>query len=60
MTFLIIIKPAMEQCGIEVYRADQLSETGKITDQMFRKILYEDLYIAVLTFHKPNVFMSWQ
>lgn len=46
----------MEQCGIEVYRSDHMSETGKVTDQMFRGILSEDLCIAVLTFHKPNVF----
>lgn len=54
--FDYIIKPAMDQCGIEVYRSDHISETGKITDQMFRGILGEDLCIAVLTFHKPNVF----
>jgi hypothetical protein len=54
--FDYIIKPAMEQCGIEVYRSDHMSETGKITDQMFRGILSEDLCIAVLTFNKPNVF----
>lgn len=51
-----IIKPAMEQCGIEAYRSDHLKEPGRITEQMFRAILNEDLCIAVLTFFNPNVF----
>jgi len=51
-----IIKPAMEQCDIKVYRSDHLREPGKISDQMYREILGDDLCIAVLTFHNPNVF----
>jgi hypothetical protein len=51
-----IITPALEECGIEPVRSDRLAEPGKITDQMFRELLDDDLCIAVLTFHNPNVF----
>lgn len=54
--FDYIITPAMEECGIEAMRSDRLAEPGKISDQMFREILDDDLCIAVLTFHNPNVF----
>jgi hypothetical protein len=51
-----IIKPALEECSIEVYRSDHIAETGKISDQMLRGILEEDLCIAILTGYNPNVF----
>jgi hypothetical protein len=51
-----IIKPAMEECGILAVRSDQLREPGKISEHMFREILTDDLCIAVLTGHNPNVF----
>jgi hypothetical protein len=54
--FDYIIKPAMEECNILPIRSDQLLEPGKITDQMIREILNDDLCIAVLTFYNPNVF----
>lgn len=54
--FDYIIKPAMEEAGIEPFRSDHLQEPGKITEQMFREILTDDLSIAVLTGHNPNVF----
>ena len=54
--FDFIIKPAAEECGVEVYRADHVQEHGRITDQMFRAILKEDFCIALLTGHNPNVF----
>jgi hypothetical protein len=54
--FDYIIKPAMEECGMGVYRSDHITETGKISDQMLRGILEEDLCIAVLTGYNPNVF----
>ncbi len=54
--FDYIIKPAMEECGIEAWRSDHLHEPGKISDQMFRAILNEDLCIALLTGYNPNVF----
>lgn len=51
-----IIKPAMEELGIYAYRADHSQQIGRITDQMYTSILSDDLCIAVLTFHNPNVF----
>lgn len=54
--FECIIKPAMDECGIEAWRSDQLHEPGKISDQMFRAILNDDLCIALLTGYNPNVF----
>ena len=51
-----IIKPAMDELGIHAYRADHSQQIGRITDQMFSSILNEDLCIAILTFHNPNVF----
>jgi hypothetical protein len=51
-----IINPAMEELGIKAYRSDQSHEEGKISDQMFRSILQDDLCIALLTFHNPNVY----
>jgi hypothetical protein len=54
--FDFIIKPAMEECGIEPVRSDHLKEPGTISAQMFREILADDLSIAVLTGYNPNVF----
>jgi hypothetical protein len=51
-----IIKPALDACGIEAFRSDHLREAGKISDQMFRAILNDDLCVAVLTGYNPNVF----
>ena len=54
--FDYIIQPAMEECDIGAYRSDHLHEPGKISEQMFRAILQDDLAIAVLTGYNPNVF----
>lgn len=54
--FDYIIKPAMTECGIEAWRSDHLHEPGKISEQMFRAILNEDLCVALLTGYNPNVF----
>jgi hypothetical protein len=54
--FDFIIKPAMDELGIEVYRADHSQQIGRITEQMFNSILGEDLCVAILTFFNPNVF----
>jgi len=51
-----IIKPAMDELGIDAYRADHLKTPGRITKQMFESILAEDLCIAILTNFNPNVF----
>jgi hypothetical protein len=54
--YYFIIKPALEEHKIEAVRSDHLNEPGKISDQMFREILNDDLCVAVLTGHNPNVF----
>ncbi len=54
--FDYIIKPAMDEVGMTVYRADHDQKIGKITDQMFDSILSDDLCIAVLSFQNPNVY----
>jgi hypothetical protein len=51
-----IIRPAMEELGIEAIRSDHKNTPGKISDQMFGSILNDDLCVAVLTFNNPNVF----
>jgi len=51
-----IIRPAMEELNIYVYRADHTQQIGRVTDQMFHAILNEDLCIAILTGYNPNVF----
>jgi hypothetical protein len=54
--FDYIIQPAAKECGVRVYRADQVHKSGRISDQMFRAILEEDFCIALLTGLNPNVF----
>lgn len=54
--FDYIIKPACEAAGIVPKRADHDIRSGIITEQMYDCILGDDLLIAVLTFHNPNVF----
>jgi Domain of unknown function (DUF5919) len=54
--FEFIIKPAIDECSVSAYRADQLRDPGRITEQMFTSILHEDFCIAILTGHNPNVF----
>lgn len=54
--FRFIIEPAMSDFGIEAVRSDQMHETGRITEQMFREIIQSDLCAVVLTYHNPNVF----
>jgi hypothetical protein len=51
-----LIKPALDACDIKAVRSDHLREPGKISDQMFRSILKDDLCVAVLTGYNPNVF----
>ena len=46
----------MDDCGITPYRSDHLHEPGKISEQMFRAILQDDMAVAVLTGYNPNVF----
>ena len=51
-----IIRPALPQFGVEPQRAEEITEPGRISQQMFRAILEADFCIALLTDHNPNVF----
>lgn len=54
--FDFIIKPAVERTGHTAKRADHEARPGPITEQMYDSILGDNLLIALLTFHNPNVF----
>ena len=54
--FDFIIKPAAEKAGYAPFRADHEARPGTITEQMYDHILGDDLLIAILTGHNPNVF----
>jgi hypothetical protein len=51
-----IITPAAKECGYEPIRADQISEPGIITSQIIERLMNDELVIADLTGHNPNVF----
>lgn len=52
-----IIKPVLELAGFEEpHRADKISQSGNITRQIINHIRGDDLVIADLTGHNPNVF----
>ena len=54
--FDFIIKPAAEKAGYAPVRADHEARPGTITEQMYDHILGDNLLIAILTGHNPNVF----
>lgn len=51
-----IVAPATEECGYRAIRADKISEPGLITSQVIQHLLDDQLVIADLTGHNPNVF----
>jgi hypothetical protein len=51
-----VIGPAVAEQGYKVIRADQISEPGIITTQVINHIINDDLVVADLTGHNPNVF----
>ena len=50
-----VIRPACEAHDIEVIRADLISKSGEITDQIYRALRDTFLVIADLTGANPNV-----
>jgi hypothetical protein len=54
--FDYIIKPVTTQLGYETERGDHVARPGRISDQMYDRILHDDLLVAVLTFQNPNVY----
>jgi tetratricopeptide (TPR) repeat protein len=50
-----LIKPALEQAGFEVFRADEEMRAGDIRTDMFQQLLLADLVVADLSIDNPNV-----
>jgi hypothetical protein len=51
-----IISPIVKQLGFSPERSDHIEQTGKITDQIFERLLSADVVIADMSTHNPNVF----
>jgi tetratricopeptide (TPR) repeat protein len=49
------IKPALENAGFEVFRADEEKSAGSIHEDMFQELLLADLVVADLSIDNPNV-----
>jgi hypothetical protein len=54
--FRYIIEPAAKECGLFPHRSDHLRHAGRISDEMYARILNDDLCIALLTGRNPNVY----
>lgn len=54
--YSLIIKPACNECGYDVTRADMLPEAGSITSQVTERLQNSSIVIADLTGANPNVF----
>ena len=50
-----LIKPALEEAGLEVLRADEEQRAGDIRLDMFQALLMADLVVADLSIDNPNV-----
>ena len=50
-----LIKPALEDEGFEVFRADEEVRAGNIRTDMFQELLLADLVVVVLSIDNPNV-----
>ncbi len=51
-----IIQPVVEGLGYEAVRADSVSDPGLISKSILRHILEDELLVADLSGHNPNVF----
>jgi hypothetical protein len=51
-----IVRPAMEECGITINRADDFFSTGDVMEEIWLGIHAADLIIADVTGRNPNVF----
>lgn len=49
------LKPALEESGFEVFRADEEERAGDIRTDMFQELLLADLVVVDLTLDNPNV-----
>jgi tetratricopeptide (TPR) repeat protein len=53
--YAALIRPALEDAGCEVFRADEEPRAGDIRTDMFQELLVADLVVADLTLDNPNV-----
>lgn len=53
-TYKNIIKPAVEKCGYECVRGDEVAESGIIDRSMYSLLIHADLVIADITTFNPN------
>jgi len=51
-----LIKPTVEEAGLECYRADEIVHSGNINVPMYERILASDLVIADLSTSNSNAF----
>lgn len=51
-----LIKPALEEAGFEVFRADEETVSGDILTDMFQELLLADLAIVDMSIDNANVF----
>lgn len=51
-----IVRPACEECGYDVVRADELDTPGIITDRVIGLLLGANVVVVDLTGNNPNVF----
>ena len=51
-----VVRPAVESCGYEAIRADEIDKPGMITSQVIQHVVEDPLVIADLTERNPNVF----
>ena len=50
-----LLRPALEDAGCWVFRADEEAQAGDIRTDMFQELLVADLVLADLTLDNPNV-----
>jgi tetratricopeptide (TPR) repeat protein len=50
-----LIRPALQQAGLNPFRADEEERAGDIRTDMFQELLLADLVVADLTIDNPNV-----
>ena len=55
-TYRTIIKPAVEEAGLECTRADEISHTGVIDVPMYDRLLTADVVVADLSTSNKNAF----
>ncbi|HLH39423.1 MAG TPA: hypothetical protein VKX39_09785, partial [Bryobacteraceae bacterium] len=51
-----VVRPAFEEHGFTVVRADEIAKSGIITKQVFEYLANSKVCVADLSFHNPNAF----